>query len=123
MDFETRDIDLWMQETLNSWAERGTLSSEKSAQLQMSVSKLASEEKKSRFTRKVCGLVAATITFIWLLFASCPIAAASYVDSPIISTHSPEAKVVGLFCILIYFFIKPQFQSQITNNNIGVNYD
>jgi hypothetical protein len=113
MGFETREIDLWMKETLNNWAEQGSLSSERSAQLQLNIINLSKQDRKNYITRKVCGLVAALITFIWLLFASCPVAAASYVGSPKNSTQSPQIKIVVLFSVLIFFFIKHQFQSKI----------
>jgi len=123
MDSEPRNIDLWMQENLNSWAEHGNLSLDRSTQLHMRIANLAHQERKNRFTRKASGLVAAIISFLWLLFANCPVAAASYVGSSIHSNHFPEVKVIGLLAILICFFIKHQFQAQTTNSNFEVNYE
>lgn len=121
MEPETRDIDVWMKETLNNWAEQGTLSLEKSAQLQMNIAKLANQERRNHFTRKICSIVAAIITFIWLILGSCPVAAASYVDRPIHSTHFPQVMIVSLFIILICFFLNLLFRK--ANSNFEVNYE
>lgn len=103
MDPETRDIDIWMKETLNSWAEQGALSSDKSAQLQISISKLANREKKNHFKRKVCRFVAAIITFLWFLLANCQVAAAAYMGNTIDSTHSFQLKLVSLTLVLLCY--------------------
>lgn len=121
MDPETRDIDMWMKKTLNNWAEQGTLSLEKSAQLQMNIAELANQERKNHFTRKVCSIVAAIITFIWLIFGSCPVAAASYVDRPIHSAHFSQVIIVSLFIILICFFLNFLFRT--ANSNFEVDYE
>ena len=123
MDSESQKMDLWMHETLNGWAEQGTLSLERSAQLHLRIAKLAQQERKSRLTRKACGLVAGIVTCIWLLFANCPVAAASYVSNPIHSTHSCQFTFVGLFVILICLFLKHSFQFQTTNINFEVKYE
>jgi len=124
VDSEPRKMELWIQGTLNSWAEQGTLSRERSTQLHLSIAKLAQQERKNRLTRKAFELVAGIIiTCIWLLFASCPVAAASYMSSPIHSTLSPQIRVVSILAILIYLLLKHQFQYQTTNSNFEVNYD
>lgn len=106
MEPESRDMDTWMKKTLTNWAEQGTLSSEKSAQLRMSIAQLASQEKKNRFKRKVCGLVAGIITFLWLLLANCPVAAAAYRGSTAGSSHSLEFKAIILILVLFGFILK-----------------
>ena len=123
MDFEPQKMDLWIQETLNNWAEQGTLPLEKSAQLHLRIAKLAQQERKNRLTRKACGLAAGILTCIWLLFANCPVAAASYVGNPIPSTYSCQFTLIGLFAILICFFIKHPFQSQTINIHFEVKYE
>ena len=123
MDPETRDMDTWMKKALTNWTEQGALSPEKSAQLRMSIAQLASQEKKNRFKRKVCGLVAGIITFLWLLLANCPVAAAAYRGSTAGSTHSLEFKAVILILVLFGFIIKYQYDLQVRNKNFEVNYD
>lgn len=109
MDPDTHDIDIWLNETLNNWAEQGTLSSQRSAQLQMGISKLAYQEKKRSFIRKICSLVAAIITFLWFLFANCPVAAAACTGNTVVFTHVFQFKTVSLVLILFGFIIKKQF--------------
>lgn len=123
MDSKPRNIDLWMQETLNSWAEQGTLQLEKSTQLQKSIAKLAHQERRKRFTRKVSALAAAILTFIWFLFASCPVAAASYAGNSIHSTQPFQVTVICPLAFLTCFLVKRQFQSLTTNINFEVYYE
>jgi hypothetical protein len=123
VDSESHELDLWMQETLNNWAEQGTLPLERSEQLQMKIAKLAHQERINSLTRKACGLAAGILTCIWLLFANCPVAAASYAGNSIQSTYSCQSTLVGLFVILICFFIKHPFQFPTTNNNFEVKYE
>ncbi|MDD3308317.1 MAG: hypothetical protein PHO29_14665, partial [Acetobacterium sp.] len=120
MDSEPDNMDLWMQETLNSWAEQGTLSLERSAQLQMKITELAHHEKKGRFTRKVWGLVAAITAFIWMLFANCPVAAASYVSSTFQSNAFSQVWEISLLVILMCFLVKHQTRPAMKNMNIEV---
>lgn len=77
MDAEPRNVDEWMQDALNNWAEQGALPSDKSAQLRAQIVRLAQRERRNRWIRKLYGLAAAIITWIWMLFASCPVAAAA----------------------------------------------
>lgn len=123
MDSEPRDLDIWMQEMLNSWAEQGALPSEKSAQLRVRVARLARQERKNRFIRKVYGLAAAIITCIWMLFASCPVAAASYVNNPIYSAPFAQVNAVCIVALLIGFFINHPFRVQTNNINFEVKYE
>jgi len=120
---EPQKMDLWIQETLNNWAEQGTLPLGRSEQLQMKIAKLAHQERKNSLTSKACGLAAGILTCIWLLFANCPVAAASYVGNPIPSTYSCQFILTGLFAILICFFIKHLLQSQTTNIHFEVKYE
>jgi hypothetical protein len=92
---------------------------EKSAQLQASIYKLSNQERRNHFVRKLCGIVTAIITFIWLLFASCPAAAAASIGNPVHPTHFQQDIVVSLFLISICLFMK----FQMTNSNFEVNYE
>ncbi len=123
MDSKLPNMDSWMDDTLNSWAEQGTFSSERSNQLHEIVTNLAHQERKNRLTRKICELVVAIITSLWLLFASCPVAAASNVSDPMHLNHSLQINVIGLLAIFICFFLKNQIQSQTNNRNLEVHYE
>lgn len=123
MDSEPRNIDLWVQETLNSWAEQGTLSRGRSDQLHLKIVQLARQERKNRLIRKACGLVAGTIICIWLLFANCPVAAASYAGSPVHTRLYPQPEVFCLYAIVFCSLLIQYFYAQIINGNIEVTYD
>jgi hypothetical protein len=120
-EVDSKDIDLWMQETLNSWAQQGSLSSDKSIQLQANIAKLAQGEKKS-LSRRIYSLAAAIITFIWLLFVSCPAAAAAYAGTSFYSSHKSPVKfliVLGVFSLL--FCRKCKFETM--HNHFEVYYE
>ncbi len=75
---EPRDFELWMEEVMNCWAEDGQLPQDKSVQLHAMVARLAHQERRIRLFRTALGFAAALIACIWILFTSCPVAAAAY---------------------------------------------
>lgn len=86
-----------MQDALKNWADQGALPSDKSAQLRAQIVQLAQRERKNRLIRKLYGLAAAVITWIWMLFASCPAAAACQ------GTFNPTAHfaLLNIVCFLL----------------------
>lgn len=123
MDSKLPNLDLWMEDTLNSWTDQGALSSERSTQLHAIVTNLAHQEKKNHFVRKVFELIAAIITCIWLLFASCPVAAASYLNNTGHISHFPQVDVLALLTILIYFSFNYRIKYHTPNRYFEVNYE
>lgn len=91
------NIDLWLQNSLKHWAEQGTLSADQSLQIQMKITALAEKERKTHISNKIISILTAIITMLYTLFASCPVAAASYSSSPIAASHSMQILV---FCML-----------------------
>jgi hypothetical protein len=78
MGSESQDLEFWIEDSMQRWAEQGQLPREKSIQLDKMVARMAHQEKRRKLMRKAFGLVAAFIACIWLLFTNCPVAAANY---------------------------------------------
>lgn len=72
-----QDIEVWLHDKLNHWAESGTLPLDKSIRIEKNIAELGRLEKKNRFTGRILSLITAILTLLWMLFASCPVAAAS----------------------------------------------
>ncbi len=116
------DMDIWMKTALNSWAEQGDLPSGKSAQLHNMITHLALQERKRRLTRTACGFAAAVMACIWLLFASCPVAAAAYLGSDISQPQFALAQTLALTLVMTYLFLKYRGSIQI-RKCFEVNYE
>lgn len=74
---DNHEIERWLNDKLNHWAESGTLPLDKSIQIERHIAELGRLEKKNRFTGRILSIVTAILTLLWMLFASCPVAAAS----------------------------------------------
>jgi hypothetical protein len=108
------DVNLWMYHALNTWAEQGDLPSSKSAQLHDLIVDLAAQERKRCLTHTACGFAAAIMVFIWLLFVSCPVAAAAYLGSDISQPPFALAQALVLMLILTCFLLKNRGSIRIT---------
>ncbi|MBP1761613.1 MAG: hypothetical protein H6Q64_1155 [Firmicutes bacterium] len=82
MGSESRDLELWLEGSMQRWAEQGQLPRGKSIQLDKMVARMAQQEKRRRLMRAAFSFVAAFIVCIWLLFTNCPVAAANYFSGP-----------------------------------------
>lgn len=116
------DMDLWMERAFNSWADQGDLPIDKSSHLHEIIAQLAYQNRKRRLTRASYGLAAIIMVCIWLLFASCPVAAADYMTSPIYQAQFTLSQALGLAAVIIYLFLNHLFQSQISKF-FEVNYE
>lgn len=99
------DMDFRMEKAFNSWAEQGNLSLAKSNQLRQLVFALARQERKRRKTRAACGLTAAIAACIWLLFAGCPVAAATQISMAISQPQIILPLTFSLTVVLAYILI------------------
>jgi len=123
MDTEPRNMDLWMETRLNSWAEQGRLSADKSMHLQTMIAELAHQERKNRIFRTIYRLVATIIAYLWLLFARSPVAAAAYKSSSLESSPDLSINAVVLLAVLIVWGLAYGIQSQGSNLNLEVKYE
>lgn len=100
MESSTDNMDLWMENTLNRWAEAGDLSAVKSTRLQEMIAELAYRERKKRMTRRTaCGFIAAMMACLWLLFASCSVAAAAaYLGT---AAAHPQPGSYSIACLMV----------------------
>ncbi|KUG04373.1 hypothetical protein ASZ90_018214 [hydrocarbon metagenome] len=116
------NMDLRMEKALKSWAEQGGLTSGKSAQLHEFIAELAHQERKRRLTRTACGFAAAVMACIWLLFASCPVAAAAYLGGPIPQPQIALSQVLCFTAVLTCFFLN-QISHYPASKSFEVNYE
>lgn len=105
MDTEPRDMNMWLQETLNNWVDQGALPTDRSAQLECRIRRLARQDRKNRVMRKLYGLALAIATCIWFLFVNCPAAAASYIVTPY-SSHSASLNILILLSVFSGYLVK-----------------
>jgi len=82
MGSESQDLELWLEDSMQRWAEQGQFPRDKSIQLERMVARMAHQEKRRRKIRAVFSFVATFIACIWLLFTNCPVAAANYFSGP-----------------------------------------
>ncbi len=123
MATEPRNMDLWMETTLNSWAEQGRLSADKSMHLQSMIAEHAHQERKNRISRMIYRLVATIIAYLWLLFARSPVAAAAYKSSPLETSPDLSIGAVILLAILLVWGLAYGVKSQGSNLNLEVKYE
>lgn len=114
MESTSDNMDLWMENTLNRWAEAGELPAMQSILLQEMIAKLAYQERKKRMTRRTaCGFIAAMMACLWLLFASCSVAAAAaYLGSTASHVQIGPSFIAGIMVIATCSILNRLYQSQ-----------
>ena len=69
-----RDMDNHINQIMQGWAGEGTLSPDKSGQLEDLVCQLSGKNQRGRLTSVVRGVLAALAAYITMLFFACPAA-------------------------------------------------
>ncbi len=124
MESSPDNMDLWMENALNCWAEAGDLPAVKSARLQEMIAELAYQERKKRMTRRTaCGFIAAMMACLWLLFASCSVAAAAaYLGTAAVHPQPGSYSMASLVVVSTCYCLKHLLQIK-NNKQFEVYYE